>query len=500
MDRRSFIKGAAAAAGLGIGAAGRVGAHEGPVNIALPSIGTILRPSRTPVEHLVVVMMENRSVDHFLGWYGKENPDFDARQEATFRDLREGPDGPMISTEDWGRAGRHDYDGRGFADPDHGWNNGRIVRNGGKVDRWLDPKTGNDEYTLSTYGPHDLPVWSQLVRGWQSYDRWHCSLLGPTQPNRYYLYSGTSGGLKNNDLPPELAQDRPEWTFGWDWPTVWDLCKHGGVSSGYYFSNLPETAFWGPRHLDITRHISELYADLQAGTLPQVSMVDPWFTGPEGIANDDHPAADIRLGQPLLSDLVEAFTTSPIYHKAALVITYDESGGFWDHVNPPRVRDERGTPADPGGLDDFSQVGFRVPTTVVSPWTRHQAVDHTTYEHASVLRFVSENWALPYLTTRTRHTNSLGRVFRRFESFDCDNRFTPYHVPLDAAVDNLLDANVTALSEGRRPDVVPTSAPKSDLHRLAETGWFDDLGVNLDHRFEDGFLRPSDIRALLATR
>ena len=497
MDRRTFVKSAVAAAGLGVAGARSADAATGPVNLALPSLGTVLRPSLTPIEHIIVVMMENRSVDHFLGWYGKENPSFNARQHATYRDLRKGRNGPMVSTADWGSQGRNDYDGRGFNDPDHGWNNGRLVRNGGKVDGWLHPKTGNDELTLSTYAAHDLPTWAQLARGWQSYDRWHCSLLGPTQPNRYYLYSGTSQGIKNNDLPPELAGEHPEWAAGWDWPTVWDLCQQGGVSSGYYFSNLPETLFWGARHLDITRHISDLYLDLELGTLPQVSVVDPWFTGPEGIANDDHPMADVRLGQTLLSDLVWAFTHSPLYKRAALVITYDESGGFWDHVDPPRVGDGRSTPKDPGGLDDFSQLGFRVPSTIVSAWTRHNQVDHTLYEHGSFIRFVSENWGLPHLTTRTRRTNSLMKAFRSFQHFNPNVDFTPYQIPLDAQIENLLDANLGALQAGEVPKVIPSALPKSDLHRLAETGWFDNLKIDLDHKFEDSFLSPSSIRALL---
>jgi phospholipase C len=499
MDRRTFVKGAvAAAAGLGLGGVRRADATPPAVNLALPSLGAIVKPARTPVQHLLVVMMENRSVDHFLGWYGKENPDFDGIQQASFRDLRKGEDGPMVSTADWGSAGRNDYDGRGFADPDHGWDNGRVVRNGGRNDRWLDPKTGNDELTLATYEAHDVPTWAQLARTFNTYDRWHSSVLGPTQPNRYYLYSGQSGGLKSNDLPPERYQDNPAWLTGWDWPTVWDVCKRGLVTSGYYFSNLPETLFWGLRHLDVTRHVSELFLDLELDTLPQVSVIDPFFTGPEGIANDDHPLADIRLGETFLSDLVEAFTSSPIFRKAAMVITYDECGGFWDHVDPPRVGDDRATPNQPGGPNDFGQCGWRIPSTIVSPWTVGQRVDHTRYEHASFMRFVSDNWGLPMVTRRIRSTNSLYKAFGGFRTYQPEVDLQPYRIPLDAAIENLVDANTTALAQGEVPRVIPSALPKSDLHRLAETGWMDGVPLRLDHRFEDGFLRPSDIRTVLA--
>ena len=147
MDRRTFVKGAAA--GAGVVAAGAQSAGANLVNLVLPSLGIETRPGRTPVEHLVVVMMENRSVDHYLGWYGAENPAFDGIQHASFPDLRQGPDGPLLATEGWGQAGRNDMHGRGFEDPSHGWDGGRAERNGGACDGWLHPDTGNDELALS---------------------------------------------------------------------------------------------------------------------------------------------------------------------------------------------------------------------------------------------------------------------------------------------------------------------------------------------------------------
>ena len=504
MDRRTFVKGAAA--GLGAAALAKPARAGELVNIALPEPLEGLRP-RTPVKHIVCVMMENRSVDHYLGWYGKENPEFDATQDATFRDLRKGPDGPMVHTEDWGRDGRNDLHGRGYADPSHGWTGGRYERNGGACDGWLDPRTKNDELALSTYGAHDIPVWAQLTRGWQTYDRWFCSLIGPTQPNRYYWYSGTSEGLKDNSLPPQLYATHPEWLAGWDWPTVWSLCERAGVSSAYYFASLPETAFWGARHLHQTRHVTDFYLACELGTLPQVSFVDPWFVAPSGLSNDDHPHADIRLGQAYLSDLIHAFTSSKHYREGAMVITYDEWGGFWDHVDPPRVGDDRGTPADPGGQDDFSQLGFRIPSTIVSPWTRSHRVDHTVYDHASTLRFICDNWALPYPSTRVRSTNSIEGAFRRFRTFDAHADFSPYLLPLGTWVEGVLESNLDQVDAGRVPRISPLGnplpapstgdGPKSDIYRLAETGWFDKLPVNIDHRFEDSYLSPSTIKALL---
>jgi phospholipase C len=477
VDRRTFLKTAAAGVGLAALGPGRALAGPSPVNLTLPSLGVVRPQARTPVEHLVVVMMENRSLDHLLGWYGAENADFDGRQDATFVDLRQGPDGPPISTEPWGARGRGNYHGRGFEDPTHSWSGGRRDRNGGACDGWLDPANGNDELTLSTYDAVDVPVWAQLARGWQAYDRWFCSVLGGTQPNRYYLHSGQSAGLKNNDLPPDVAAEHPEWAAGWDWPTIWTLFDTYAVDAGYYFSNLPELAFWGPRHLHHCRHVSNFYADAAAGTLPQVSFIDPWFVQDGLPGNDDHPHADLRLGQSFLSDIVEAFTSSPLYEKGALVITYDEWGGFWEHVDPPRVADDRATDDDPGGDDDFGQLGFRIPSAIVSPWTRNTRghhVDHTTYEHTSIIKFISDNWGLPYLTKRHAATTSIERAFRSFRRFDPEVDFSPYQ------------ADPLLLLE---PPADAVGVESSDLALLAERGWFDGLGLDLDHTLADCYLR-----------
>ena len=472
MDRRTFMK--AGIAGVGLAAGAARSAQAGLVNLALPSLGLETPRPRTPVEHIVVVMMENRSVNHYLGWYGAENQDFDGIQDALYAPAP--GEAATIPTAPWGaRTGNPNYHGRGYADPGHGWESGRVQFNGGAADGWQFPGSGNDEFALSYYDAPDLPVWSQLMRGWQAYDRWFCALLGPTQPNRRYMHSGQSGGRKNNKLPPELYESNPEWIHGFDWPTIWTQLEQKGVSCAYYFSNIPEILEWGERHIRHARHISEYYAAADAGVLPQVSFVDPWFIGPEGISNDDHPHADLRLGQAFLSDVVDAFVSSPQYRKGAMVVTYDEWGGFWDHVPPPTVADDRA----PQGFD---QLGFRIPSTIISPWTKTESrgrktsrVDHTTYEHTSTLKFITDNWDLSlgsqkYLTTRVASTNSIEHAFRKFKHYVPEAEITTYDAPADL---------VLAPYAG---DVAV-----SDLQGLVTSGFAERFGVRTDWRFEDSF-------------
>ncbi len=522
-DRRTFLK--SAAGGLAL-AGVRAGNNKPLVRGALSNLGN--RKAKTPVTNIVVVMMENRSMNHFLGWYGKENPSFNGRQQMSFPDLRAGKSGD-VHTYNWGVKGFQSFNGRGYKDPSHSWDGGRAEKALGKVNGWLHPITKNDEYALSFYDDIDVPVWAQLARAYQSYDNWHAALLGPTQPNRYYMHSGSSGGNKNNDPPPTAAGKlgHDKWYTGFNWPTVWDLFDKAGMSAGYYASNLPVLGYWGRRHVNRIKPIELWYEQCQAGVLPQVSYVDPFFTIGSEFGNDDHPHADIRLGQAFLSDIVETFTNSRHYQQGALVVTYDEWGGFWDHVDPPRIADDRGTPNDPGGKQDFAQIGFRIPSTIVSPWTaKPGAVDHNLYEHTSVVRFISDNWGLPHLTRRVKSTNSIEGAFGGFRRFNPEHTFVPYSAPLSVALDqgehavrNFVrdEANdptklpsvgkIPGTPPWPLPPVFPPEPPKPGPHAAAddpaeglqealEMGWFEKLKIRTDYKLEHSFAksRPELLR------
>ena len=427
MDRRTFLK--SAAAGAGILAAGQTGRSF--ANLSLPSSGTLLRPSGTPIEHVVVLMMENRSVDHYLGWWGDlAGTSFNSSVGHSYADPNTGE---TRSLEHWGvgssrNLGYGDYAGCGFNDPGHGnWHgfvqlhdhNGDGVRDG-----WLEAGSGNDEFALSHYTANDLPVIKAIMENFTAFDNYYCSWLGNTYPNRHYMHTATAYGVWDNRFP---FQDPDNETLWWEWPTLWDVCLANQVTCGYYYSNIPYSAMYGPDHIAVTRHIADFWAEAQTGRLPQVSFVDPWFIAPaQGGENDDHPHADIRMGQEFFSNILLALMTSPVWEKTALFITYDEWGGFYDHVMPPRVGalDPHATDYDPfastenrtryqaeldkrsgtqsrTALDlDFGQLGPRVPTFLVSPYARaaDPAVGRTfsgQLDHTSILGFIAENWGLP---------------------------------------------------------------------------------------------------------
>jgi len=504
VDRRSFLKSVVAGAGA---AAVATSPAKGLVNLTTPVSSRVLpQPTKTPVKTIVVLMMENRSVDHYLGWYGAEvaargtGETFDGILDASYLDRRPGSptEGQLVPTEGWGAGtARNSYHGRGFRDPSHNINGGRAQANAVAspygptsyaMDGWLAANSGTDEFALSTYGPEDIPVWADIVRTFGTYDRYFCSFLGNTQPNRWYLLSAQTGGEVYNTLPPERAQQYPEWTFGYDWPTIMTLLDAAGVSWATYFSNISNNLFWGPRHLHNTRHISEYYAAAASGTLPQVVFLEPWFlNNPEALANDDHPHADIRLGQEFICDVTQAFVESPQFADGAMFITYDEWGGFWDHVSPPVLPDSQDDPAweryrpaaidsDDNFVNGFGQLGMRVPTAVISPWHVGGVVDHGVYDHVSILKFIGESFGLPVRTLNPARIDATQSIEASFD-------FTRPKV-LDVGVQDY-----TAPLEARELPDVPPEVDDNPLFVLRDRGWTDDLGVRTDYALADSFRR-----------
>jgi len=414
MDRRTFLK----RAGLVGGALAASTAIPGCRWLYPPGFepGQSLLDglaSDCPVDTVVVLMMENRSFDHWLGWLASDQQYLEAgrsRYGALFgvdgnqHQTYAGPDGPVDTRYlfAWDQI-TNPWRGCDFGDPGHSWTTGRVQRDQG----FLAPGSGNDEFALGYYNAPDLAFSARLTKRFTTFDSYHCSVLGPTNPNREYLHSAQSGGVKSNYLP--IAEG------GFSWPTIWDRLGAAGVPARYYYSDLPVTFLWGERLNPFNRPIAEFYADCAAGTLPNVVFLDPSFVGEN--RTDDHPLADVRAGQGFMRDVFQAFAQSPQWERGVFLVTYDEWGGFFDHVAPPHLADDRTSTND---QDDFSQAGFRVPTVMASPFARPGFVDRRVYDHTSILRFLEWRFlgAPPegpggpgagwFLTQRDQHANNIG--------------------------------------------------------------------------------------------
>ena len=287
-----------------------------------------------PIDHFVVLMMENRSFDHYFGWL----PGADAVQHRTYPDPDNG--NAPVATRHARRSGSAQWQGCGHPTPGTGGTTAVTSSAARARTRAREPDGflagTNDEFALCYYDEGDLGFIHPAGREFTVYDRFHCSLLGPTWPNRYYKWSAQSGGKRDNTPPAD--------TLGNQWETVFDRAIGRGRTARYYNSDLPFSAVWGARGATWTRPVAEYYADCAAGTLPNITFVDPPFRdggGGDGISADEHPLGDVRLGQAFMSDVVHAFIESPSWERGALFIVYDEWGGFFDHVRPPSVPDAR---------------------------------------------------------------------------------------------------------------------------------------------------------------
>jgi len=401
--RRDFLMRTASAAGLAAGL-GLVldpdvlvaEAARRQRRVKLPS------PRNLPIDTFVILMMENRSFDHYLGWL----PGADGRQAGlTFTD----PHGNRHATHrlvDF-------YQSCGFLDPDHSWDGGRTELDGGRMDGFL--RSASDVFAIGYYGEHDLPFTPYNAKAFTTFDRFFCSILSSTYPNREYMHAAQSYGMKDNTLPISQA--------GFPDTTIFAALTKAGVSNRYYFTDIPVSALWGVNGLSRSSHVQNFYEAAAAGTLPAVSFVDPSFQGEDqGTSGDEHPLADVRIGQAWMADVVHAVMESPQWPRTALFCIYDEWGGFFDHVVPPRVPDLR---SSPDLNKDFGQMGFRIPAVLVSPYARRGHVDHSIYGFESILKMIRYRFGLPPLTPRDLYANNIAYAF----DFESKPRLEPPALP-----------------------------------------------------------------------
>jgi len=251
--------------------------------------------------------------------------------------------------------------------------------------------------TMGFYDRNDLPFYYALYKKFATGDRYFASVLSQTFPNRFYLLAGTSFGHIRNDFPPPN---------GFTQPTIFNLLDAAHISWKVYFSQIPfafEFAYVRNHAPGNVVPVNQYFADAKAGTLPQVSFVDPIFAGPPNVENDEHPPSNVQVGQQFARKIVNRLEKSPNWSTSALFFTYDEHGGFYDHVPPPAaVKPDNIAPMLQAGdtLGAFDRYGIRVPVVVVSPFARHHFVSHVVHDHTSILRFIEVRFGLPALTAR----------------------------------------------------------------------------------------------------
>ncbi|MDQ2967713.1 MAG: alkaline phosphatase family protein [Actinomycetota bacterium] len=370
LPRREFLlAGAAALASTSPVARAALRGFDG-----LDAAGALPKPERSGIQHVIVVMMENRSFDHLLGWL----PGADGKQAGLRYADRNGRENATYKL-------APDYQGCGHPDPDHTSEAGRIQYNGGKCDGFL--RTAySDRYAIGYYTRADLPFLGPAAHDWTVCDRYFSAVMAETHPNRVYQHAGVAKGLYDSNETLTL-------------PTIWDRLAQRGLKGRSYGSGESFLSSWGHKYDSIIRSYDTFLADCRAGRLPHVAFVDPPRAGSrQGTSADYHPFGDIRAGEHFLNKTYDAVRTSPNWRSSVLVITFDEWGGFFDHVLPPRA---------PDVSEDLQVRGFRVPTVVISPFARRRFVSHRVFDSASILRMIEWRWKLKPLSVRDARANNL---------------------------------------------------------------------------------------------
>lgn len=366
-SRRHFLAGAAGAA---LATTVATTAETPASAAALPP------PDASGIDHIVLVMMENRSFDHYLGWL----PGADGQQAGlSYRDRN-----------DVLHATHHlrDFQGCAHPDPDHSFEGGRAELNGGRCDGWLRAGS-NDEFAIGYYTADDLAFYGNAAPYWTACDRYFSAIMAETYPNRFYQHAAQTDRIHNSSTVSTL-------------PTIWDRLAEAGLRGRYYYYDAPFLALWGDKYLPISAPYAAFLADCRTGNLPEVAFVDPKFLDEDsGTSADDHPHADIRAGQSFLNQVYDAVTSGPAWERTLLVINYDEWGGFFDHVAPAVAPDTN---------PQWGLRGFRVPGLVISPLARRGYVAHDVYDHTSVLKTVEWRWNLRPLSPRDSAARNIAEV------------------------------------------------------------------------------------------
>ncbi|MGH8530726.1 MAG: alkaline phosphatase family protein [Nevskiales bacterium] len=389
--RRQLLAGLAAGIGAMTLPGCKSGGDSGLASAASASSSRALPdPRDSGIDHIVLLMMENRSFDHFLGWV----PGADGVQAGlSFPDRA----GVMQNTYPMLDGHASPWQGCGSSDPNHGYEGGRIHLQGG----WLhtDPTLLGDTLPLGYYRREDLPFYSGVADDWTICDNYFSGIMAGTWPNRFYMHAGDNDFLDGDGIEKESQL-----------PSLWDALATAGVEGRYYYGNLPFVGLWSKtKYLSISRPLETFFVDCALGNLPAISYVDPIFESgaPNALSNDDHPHSDVRAGQVLLNRVYDALRTGPQWGKTLLIINYDEWGGFFDHVAPPIVppstRDLEVTGND-------GRLGFRVPCALIGPRARRGHVCHDLLHPNAILNFFSWRFDLPPIGSRAAHSGNLAHA------------------------------------------------------------------------------------------
>ena len=406
----------------------------------------------TRIQHVIVLMLENRSFDHIFGYRqgvnGLEGTEFNLVK----------PSAPVSTTNPQYLVSN----GAPYAvpvgeGPGHSFPDANVQLSGNKggpsasapaqnngfissyqtelvfADKVKNATPADIRVVMESFSPTMLPSINALADQFCLCDNWYSEVPGPTQPNRFYMHAASSFGYVYN-----------VWSQTFGARTIYNSLQDAGCTWATYDFDQNEVLEFSQVSSEKTNFKlfdNDFLADVKAGTLPNYSFIVPRFLNAKEMANSQHAPQDARYGDNLVADVYDALrSNADVWMKSALIVTYDEHGGFYDHVIPP----SKGVP-NPDGIDSpppgdkvswvpafaFDRLGLRVPAVIASPWVAKGFVDSTAYQHTSVLATLKNLFGLPaFLTKRDASARAFDALFQKVSRARTDTPATLPRVPL----------------------------------------------------------------------
>lgn len=406
-------------------------------------------PGITKVRHIIWIIQENHSFDNYFGTF----PGADGFPPSTCL--------PKLPGSKQCVAPFHMPKGMPLCDMSHSWEAAHAGYDNGRMDGFVWAE--GSPYTMGYYDERDIPNYWKWARRFTLCDRFFSSLMGPSGPNHVYTVAAQGGGMRNGGGTLKQVEDILDDPDGFSFRSMMDLFAKATISwkyyvetepapsksmlraigkfyAGFFYPNPKAFTLWNPlpgfprirnnpKEMAHLVSLNEYYKDLSQGTLPEVSWIIPAFNDSE---HPPEPTAPVAQGMWYVTGLVNALMQSSYWNNSVIFLTWDDYGGFYDHVSPPQV--------------DAFGYGPRVPTIVISPFAKRGFISHRTYDFTSMLKFIEVRFGLPHLTARDDRADDMG------ECFDFHQQpIRPHVIPVPAGLQKVLGGKDMCVSRASVP-------------------------------------------------
>ncbi|QEA39656.1 phosphoesterase [Pistricoccus aurantiacus] len=448
---------------------------------------------KSKIKHVFVLMLENRSFDHMLGFSGITGTDAATGQPTSLDGLNGSESNSYNGVTYTVQPGAPD---RAEHDPSHSFpgvleqlcGEGTVyvsgqpyppINNSGFVSVYAKSHPELPNGAMRCFTPDQVPVITALAREFVVCDHWFSSMPGPTEPNRFFVHAATAGFFDNGPTKTEYAEafSSPWSGIAFKGGTIFDRLDEAGVKWRIYSDDsFPNVALLKgvSRTFDIDE-FEDFREDVASPSYDAAyTFIEPSYDplSEFGGGNSQHPLGSVRAGEMIIKETYEALRASPLWGDSMLIITYDEHGGFYDHLAPPSARRTGATGRKFGFT--FDQLGPRVPAIVISPRIPRNLIDHRRYEHSTIVSTVIRLFGLKELTSRSSATSDL----KPLAMLDVPRSDTPTKLPdpMGGAIARVVEVSFEA-TVAEQPDKSIDDDPTGRIAATVASGLAQQLEV-----------------------